>query len=162
MGSLRGDYMEDVLDWKGINGQLVTFKKEVGDAQKITFVGSPGVCTPFAELLAYTVRDKESHFIPLLDKDDCHQFESKPYGMVLKDEVSNPHDSDVVVLLGGLSMPKYDVDTEEAKALVADILKENGQLIGVCFMDMFAKAGWLEKVDFDCVIDGTLTGVVKK
>ena len=154
--------MEDVLDWKGINGQLVTFKKEVGDAQKITFVGSPGVCTPFAELLAYTVRDKESHFIPLLDKDDCHQFESKPYGMVLKDEVSNPHDSDVVVLLGGLSMPKYDVDTEEAKALVADILKENGQLIGVCFMDMFAKAGWLEKVDFDCVIDGTLTGVVKK
>ena len=154
--------MEDVLDWKGINGQLVTFKKEVGDAQKITFVGSPGVCTPFAELLAYTVRDKESHFIPLLDKDDCHQFESKPYGMVLKDEVSNPHDSDVVVLLGGLSMPKYDVDTEEAKALVADILKENGQLIGVCFMDMFAKAGWLEKVDFDCFIDGTLTGVVKK
>lgn len=154
--------MEDVLDWKGINGQLVTFKKEVGDAQKITFVGSPGVCTPFAELLAYTVRDKESHFIPLLDIDDCHQFESKPYGMVLKDEVSNPHDSDVVVLLGGLSMPKYDVDTEEAKALVADILKENGQLIGVCFMDMFAKAGWLEKVDFDCVIDGTLTGVVKK
>ena len=82
--------------------------------------------------------------------------------MVLKDEVSNPHDSDVVVLLGGLSMPKYDVDTEEAKALVADILKEYGQLIGVCFMDMFAKAGWLEKVDFDCVIDGTLTGVVKK
>lgn len=154
--------MEDVLDWKGINGQLVTFKKEVGDAQKITFVGSPGVCTPFAELLAYTVRDKESHFIPLLDIDDCHQFESKPYGMVLKDEVSNPHGSDVVVLLGGLSMPKYDVDTEEAKALVADILKENGQLIGVCFMDMFAKAGWLEKVDFDCVIDGTLTGVVKK
>ena len=154
--------MEDVLDWKGINGQLVTFKKEVGDAQKITFVGSPGVCTPFAELLAYTVRDKESHFIPLLDIDDCHQFESKPYGMVLKDEVSNPHDSDVVVLLGGLSMPKYDVDTEEAKALFADILKENGQLIGVCFMDMFAKAGWLEKVDFDCVIDGTLTGVVKK
>ena len=154
--------MEDVLDWKGINGQLVTFKKEVGDAEKITFVGSPGVCTPFAELLAYTARDKENHFIPLLDIDDCHQFESKPYGMVLKDEVSDPHGSDVVVLLGGLSMPKYDVDTDELNALVADILKENGQLIGVCFMDMFTKAGWLEKIGFDCVIDGTLIGVVKK
>lgn len=154
--------MEDVLEWKGINGQLVTFKKEVGDAEKITFVGSPGVCTPFAELLAYTVRDKESHFIPLLDIGDCHQFESKPYGMVLNDEVSNPHDSDAVVLLGGLSMPKYDVDTEELKSLVNDILKGDGQLIGVCFMDMFAKAGWLEKIDFDCVIDGTLIGVVKK
>ena len=154
--------MEDIYDWKGLNGQLVTFKKEVGDAEKITFIGSPGVCTPFAEFLAYSVRDKETHFIPLLNIDDCHEFESKPYAMVLKDEVSNPHDSDVVVLLGGLSMPKYDVDTEEVKGLVKEILKDDGQLMGVCFMDMFAKAGWLEKVDFDCVIDGTLIGIVKK
>ena len=154
--------MEDVNEWKGINGQLVSFKNEVGDAQKITFVGSPGVCTPFAELLAYTVRDRETYFIPLLDVDDCHRFEEKPYAMVLSDEVSDPRGSDVDVLLGGLSMPKYDVDTEDAKALVSDILKEDGLLMGVCFMDMFAKAGWLDEIDFDCVIDGTLTGVVKK
>ena len=154
--------MEDVSDWKGINGQLVSFRSEVGDMEKITYIGSPGVCTPFAELLAYTVRDKENHFIPLLDIGDCHEFEAKPYGMVLKDEVSDPHESDAVVLLGGLSMPKYDVDTVELNALVKDILKEDGKLIGVCVMDMFAKAGWFEKVDFDCVIDGTLTGVVKK
>ena len=154
--------MEDVNEWKGINGQIVTFKTEVGDAQKITFIGSPGVCTPFAELLAYSVRDKETHFIPLLDIGDCHQFEAKPYAMVLKDEVSNPQDSDVVVLLGGLSMPKYDLDARDVNDLVGSILKEDGQVIGVCFMDMFSKAGWLEKIDFDCVIDGTLIGVVKK
>ena len=154
--------MEDSYEWKGLNGQLVTFKKEIGDAEKITFIGSPGVCTPFAEFLAYSVRDKETHFIPVLDIGESHEFESKPYAMVLKDEVSDPHDSDAVVLLGGLSMPKYDVDTEEVKALVKEILKEDGQLMGVCFMDMFTKAGWLEKVDFDCVIDGTLIGVVKK
>jgi hypothetical protein len=154
--------MENISEWKGLNGQLVTFKKEVGDAKKITFIGSPGVCTPFAEFLAYSVRDKENHFIPLLNIDDCHEFESKPYAMVLKDEVSNPHESDVVVLLGGLSMPKYGIDTEEVKDLVNEILKEEGQLMGVCFMDMFAKAGWLEKIDFDCVIDGTLVGVVMK
>ena len=154
--------MENVSEWKGINGQIVSFKDEVGDAQKITFVGSPGVCTPFAELLAYAVRDKETHFIPLLDIDDCHQFESRPYGMVLSDEVSSPEDSDAVVLLGGLSMPKYDVDTNDVKDLVKSILKDDGLLVGVCFMDMFSKAGWLEKIDFDCVIDGTLIGVVKK
>ena len=154
--------MENVNDWKGITGQLVSFKSEVGDSQKITFVGSPGVCTPFAELLAYAVRDRQTYFIPLLDADDCHQFEAKDYAMVLSDEVSNSNDSDAVVLLGGLSMPKYDVDTEDVKALVKSILKEDGLLIGVCFMDMFAKAVWLEKIDFDCVIDGTLTGVVKK
>ena len=154
--------MEDVENWKGLNGQLVTFKKEIGDAQKITFIGSPGVCTPFAEFMAYAVRDRQNHFIPLLDIDECHEFEAKSYAMVLKDEVSDPHDSDAVVLLGGLSMPKYDVDTEELMELVNEILKEGGQLMGVCFMDMFTKAGWLEKIDFDCVIDGTLTGVVKK
>ena len=107
--------MEDIYEWKGLNGQLVTFKKEVGDAEKITFIGSPGVCTPFAEFLAYSVRDKENHFIPLLNIDDCHEFKSKPYAMVLKDEISDPHDSDVVVLLGGLSMPKYNLDTEKLK-----------------------------------------------
>ena len=157
-----GDCMEDIYDWKGLNGQLVTFKKEVGDAQKITFIGSPGVCTPFAEFLTNVVRDRENHFIPLLDIDDCHQFEQKPYAMVLREEVSDPHDSDVVVLLGGLSMPKYDVDTDELNALVDEILDENGRIIGVCFMDMFTKADWLDKVDFDCIIDGTLAGVVKK
>ena len=154
--------MENVNDWKGITGQLMSFKSEIGESQKITFVGSPGVCTPFAELLAYAVRDRQTYFIPLLDANNCHQFEAKEYAMVLSDEVSNPKDSDAVVLLGGLSMPKYDVDTEDVKALVKSILKEDGLLIGVCFMDMFAKAGWLEKIDFDCVIDGTLTGVVKK
>ena len=62
--------MEDMYEWKGLNGQLVTFKKEVGDAKKITYIGSPGVCTPFAEFLTNVVRDKENHFIPLLDIDD--------------------------------------------------------------------------------------------
>ena len=154
--------MEDAYEWKGLNGQLVTFKNEVGDAEKITFIGSPGVCTPFAEFAAYSVRDKENHFMPLLDIGECHQFEFKSYAMVLKDEVSDPHGSDVVVVLGGLSMPKYDVDTEELNALIDEVLNENGKVIGLCFMDMFTKADWIGKVDFDCIIDGTLTGVVKK
>lgn len=154
--------MEDAYEWKGLNGQLVTFKKEVGDAQKITFIGSPGVCTPFAEFLSYSVRDKETCFVPLLDIDECHEFERKSYAMVLKDELYDPHKSDVVVLLGGLSMPKYDVDTNELMVLVNEILKDDEKLMGVCFMNMFEKAGWLEKIDFDCVVDGTLVGVVKK
>ena len=154
--------MEDTYDWKGLNGQLVTFKKEVGDAEKITFIGSPGVCTPFAEFAAYSVRDRQNYFIPLLDIDECHQFENKSYAMVLNDETADPHGSDVVVLLGGLSMPKYDVDTVKLNQMIDEILKDDGKIIGLCFMDMFTKAGWEEKVDFDCIIDGTLTGVVKK
>ena len=154
--------MEDIENWKGINGQIVAFKNAVGDAQKITFMGSPSVCTPFAALMAYAVRDKENHFISFIDVETCHEFELKPWGMSLKEDVSDPHDSDVVVLLGGLSMPKADVDTDELNSVVGEILKDDGKLVGFCFMDMFTKAGWLEKVDFDFIIDGTLTGVVKK
>ncbi|WP_296868632.1 DUF2124 family protein, partial [uncultured Methanobrevibacter sp.] len=53
-------------------------------------------------------------------------------------------------------------DTNELMVLVNEILKDDGKLMGVCFMNMFEKAGWLEKIDFDCVVDGTLVGVVKK
>ena len=154
--------MDDVENWKGINGQIVAFKNAVGDAQKITFMGSPSVCTPFAALMAYAVRDKENHFISFIDVETSHEFVLKPWGMSLKEDVSDPHYSDVVVLLGGLSMPKADIDTDELNSVVDEILKDDGKLVGLCFMDMFTKAGWLEKVDFDLIIDGTLTGVVKK
>lgn len=154
--------MEDVENWKGITGQINAFKNAVGDAQKITYMGSPSVCTPFAALMAYAVREKENHFISFIDIETCHKFELKPWGMNLTVVVSDPHNSDVVVLLGGLSMPKSNIDTDDVNNVVDEILKDGGKLIGLCFMDMFAKAGWLEKVDFDLVIDGTLTGVIKK
>ena len=154
--------MEDVENWRGITGQINAFKNAVGDAQKITYLGSPSVCTPFAALMAYAVREKENHFISFIDLETSHEFELKPWGMTLPEKVSDPLDSDVVVLLGGLSMPKANVDTEKLNNVVGEILKDGGKLIGLCFMDMFTKAGWLEKVDFDLIIDGTLTGVIKK
>lgn len=154
--------MEDIENWKGITGQINAFKNAVGDAQKITYMGSPSVCTPFAALMAYAVRDKENHFISFIDTETSHEFELKPWGMTLTEKVSDPHNSDVVVLLGGLSMPKADIDTNELNNVVGEIVKDEGKLIGLCFMDMFTKADWLDKVDFDLIIDGTLTGVVKK
>ncbi len=141
---------------------LAMFKKEVGDASKITFIGSPGLCTPFAEFLSFGVIDKENHFIPLVDIGDCHEFEMKSYGLALKEEVSNPHDSDVVVLMGGLAMPDFNVDFDELNALIDEILKEDGKIIGVCFMNMFYESGWLDKIDFDCIVDGTLITMIKK
>ncbi|MCR5027283.1 MAG: DUF2124 domain-containing protein [Methanobrevibacter sp.] len=154
--------MEDVDNFKGLNGNIVAFKNEVEGLDKITFIGVPGVCTPFAELFAYAIRDKETHFISLTDIETSHEFELKDFGMHLNDDISDPHNSDAVVLLGGLAMPKANVDSEELNLLIGEILKEDGKTIGVCYMDMFTKAGWQEKVDFDSIIDGTLTGVVKR
>ena len=154
--------METISEFKGLNGNIVAFKEAVGDVEKVTFLGTPGVCTPFAALFSYAIRDKESHFISGTDIDKCHQFEFKPYGMQLNEEVSDPQESDAVVLLGGLTMPKANTDVDALNETIAEILKDEGKIIGVGYMDMFTKAGWLDKVDFDCIVDGTLTGVTKK
>ena len=146
----------------GLNGLLTIFKKEVENDSKITFIGSPGLCTPFAEFMSFGVADKETHFIPLLDLDDCHEFELQSYGMALAKEVSNPHDSDVIVIMGGLSIPDYNVDVNDLNSLIDNILKDDGKIIGVCFMNMFSDMGWINKIDFDCIIDGTLIPLIKR
>ena len=149
--------METISEFKGLNGNIVAFKEAVGDVEKVTFLGTPGVCTPFAALFSYAIRNKESHFISGTDIEKCHQFEFKPYGMQLNEEVSDPHGSDAVVLLGGLTMPKANTDVDALNETIAEILKDEGKIIGVGYMDMFTKAGWLDKVDFDCIVDGTLS-----
>ena len=116
--------METISEFKGLNGNIVAFKETIGDVEKVTFLGTPGVCTPFAALFSYAIRNKESHFISLTDIGSSHQFEFKPFGMQLNEETSNPHESDVVVLLGGLTMPKANVDLDELNATIEEILKE--------------------------------------
>jgi hypothetical protein len=152
--------MEKVKEFKGMNGNLMAFKEEVGDAKKITFVGVPGVCTPLAELFGYVIRDKESVFITMTDIKSARKIEMTPQGMQLS-EPADPN-ADVVVLLGGLSMPKANVKPEKINEMVEKILKKDGKLMGISFMGMFKEAGWLDKVDFDCIIDATIIGSVQK
>lgn len=147
----------------GLNGLLTIFKRQVEDASKITFIGTPGLCTPFAEFMSFGVNEKETHFIPLLNLDDCHEFVLKSYGMALNEnEVSNPEGSDYVVLLGGLAIPEYNVNFDDLDNLINKVLKKDGKIIGVCFMNMFAESGWLDKIDFECIIDGTLIPMIQK
>lgn len=150
--------MIETEKFKGLNGNLMAFKKEVADTEKVTFVGIPGVCSPFAELFAYVIRDKKSVFIGKTDKENARKIELTPLGMQFSEE-ADPCSS-VVALLGGLSMPQYNVDVEDVKKLVNDILEPNGKIIGLCYMNMFEKAGWDELIDFDCIINGVLNGVI--
>lgn len=152
--------MRKVSEFKGLTGNLTEFKEEVADAEKITFAGAPGVCTPFAELFAYAVRDKESVFITLTDIGSARKMELTPQGMQLS-EPADPN-ADVVALLGGLTLPKVKVKIEDVNNMVDKILNKNGKLIGLCYMDMFKEAGWEDQVNFDCIINGTLNGVVIK
>lgn len=136
----------------------MAFKKEVEDAEKVTFAGLPGVCTPFAELFAYAIRDKESVFITGVDVKTTRKLEMTPQGMQLTDE-ADPG-ADVLAILGGLSMPKSNLGVEDIEKLQSEVLKEGGKMIGLCYMSMFQKVGWDEKLNFDCIIDGYLTGKI--
>ncbi len=150
--------MKKDSEFTGITENLLAFREEVKEARKITFIGMPGVCSPFAELFAYVVRDKESVFITGTDLTSAKKLELTDQGMQFRGP-ADPN-SDVVALLGGLAMPKSNVKPEEVNEILGKILEIDGKVIGLCYMDIFREAGWHKEVDFDCIINGTLTGFI--
>ncbi len=151
---------------KGLSGMLKAFKSMMqglglGPTTKIVFVGNPGTCTPFIELFAYTVRDlvKGMVFVPDGIAEDARAvWLVNGVGMQVGGMV-DPQGADYVVLLGGLSMPGSRVSPEQAIKLIGRLKKPEGKVIGVCFMDMFAKAGWEGKVPFDLVMNADINPV---
>jgi hypothetical protein len=151
-------FMKTIETSDGIGGMLTAFRKLVRGRQKITFIGCPGWCNPFAELLGYVLRDtgKELVFIPNLRKDMAIKVEMTEYGMQLG-EKADPS-SDTVVLLGGLAVPKMEVDVNGLKRLIEDVTDghTDRQILGVCIGGVFQKAGWDKLIDFDCLVDADM------
>ncbi|MCQ1534799.1 DUF2124 domain-containing protein [Methanosarcina sp. KYL-1] len=148
--------MQVINTGQGVGGILNGFKGLVENAEKITFVGTPGFCTPFAELIGFVVRDRQLAFIPNLDFEEARTISMTRHGMQLGDSTNAK--ADAVVLLGGLAMPKIGVKAEEAKELASRVLegKENGKVIGVCFQSMFMQQKWEEVINFDYIMNADL------
>lgn len=145
-------------EFTGITEHLLTFREEVKDAEKVTFIGMPGVCSPFAELFSYVIREKEAVFITGTDIKTAKKIEITEQGMQFG-ETTDPS-SAVVAILGGLAMPKSGIDPDEVRELVENVITDDGKLMGLCYMDIFREAGWHEILDFDCIINATLNGFV--
>ncbi|NPV61368.1 MAG: DUF2124 domain-containing protein [Methanotrichaceae archaeon] len=150
--------MEKVTDVKGLGGMLNGFRDLVKDDQKIVFVGSPGFCTPFALFLGYPVREKELAFVPGLKKDQARKIVSTDFGLELGDPTSP--DADVLVVLGGMAMPKIGVTIQEMNEFLAQMRYK--KLIGVCFMGIFEKSGWCQALDYDYVMNVIVDGDISK
>ena len=151
-------FMEKIHDVKGLGGMLNGFRDMVLDEKSITFVGSPGFCTPFALFLGYPVREKTLTFVPGLNRELARRIVSTEYGMELGDPASA--DSDVVVILGGMAMPKIGAKPGEMKDFLTKI--KYNKLLGVCFMSIFEKAGWCEALEFDYIMNIVVEGDVSK
>ncbi len=152
----------------GIVGFTGLFRESVANVKersKVVFTGSVAVCTPFIELLAYAVRDRdfEMLYVPRADAKEARKIKGvENIGYTVVDEKGDPKGPDAVVVLGGLAMQKFGCPPEDVNRMVEAIaVEKKPKIIGVCFMNMFERAGWDKKIKFDTLIDTTMESVVK-
>jgi hypothetical protein len=148
----------------GVPGILRPFreyieKKGLKKGDQVVYYGVPGTCTPFVELLGFAVRsiELEQIFVPLVDESKARMLQNVPdIGMQAGASPASVKPG-AIVIMGGLSMPNVPIKAEQIKAVIDRY--PNALVIGVCFMHMFEKAGWLATVSFDCLIDANIDPV---
>ncbi len=149
----------------GVGGLIRSFRKIMSEIElknkSLAFIGSPSLCLPFAELLAYGVKDSGLRmcFIPNVSKEKARSLKpDEGYGFQLGDKVRLGKFG-AVVILGGLAMPNSPIGAEGISRLLPELLEKEGKVIGVCFMEIFGRVGWDKKVNFDYIIDTAIDPV---
>jgi hypothetical protein len=148
----------------GVPGILRPFREFIAanglkKGDQIVYYGVPGTCMPFVELLAFAIRSLELNqvFVPYVDESRAKKIshvddvgmQARMAPVALKPRA--------IIVMGGLSMPGVPVKAEQVKNVLH---KHSGAVvIGVCFMHMFEKAGWLNTITFDCMIDANIDPV---
>ena len=148
----------------GVPGILRPFKEYLAKAglakgDQVAYYGVPGTCTPFVELLAFAVRSMEPDqvFVPFVDEAKARKVVPvDDIGMQVRDP-AGPLSPKAIVVMGGLSMPGVPVEAVQVKVVIER--HPGAKVVGVCFMHMFEKAGWLPVVPFDCLIDANIDPV---
>ena len=134
-------------------------KKGLSAGDQVVYYGCPGTCTPFVELLGFAVRgmNLEQVFVPYVDESKAQKLRLvSDIGMQAGGAVSVKSPKAVVVM-GGLSMPNVPVTMEQVKSAVEKY--PDAAMVGICFMNMFEKAGWLKGMEFDLLIDAMISPV---
>jgi len=148
----------------GVPGILRPFKeyiekKGLKKGDQVVYYGVPGTCTPFVELLGFAIRslELEQVFVPIVDEGKARSIHHVPDIGMQAGAPAQGLKPKAIVVMGGLSMPNVPVQADQVKAIID---RHPGVLvIGVCFMKMFEKAGWLTTVSFDCLIDANIDPV---
>lgn len=150
----------------GFTGAFRESIKEIENGSTIVFAGSIAVCTPFIELLAYAIRDKDFNmvYVPKSDIGEAKEIrEVENIGFSVVNQYKNPKNPDVLVVLGGLAMPKFGCSPDEVLNMLEEISgDQKPKIIGVCFMGIFEKSGWNTKIPFDVVLDTSMETIVTK
>jgi hypothetical protein len=150
--------------FQGVPGMLRPFKEFLeangfAPGDQIVYYGCPGTCTPFVELLAFAVRGMKLSqvFVPYLDEKGARSITLVPeVGMQASDKIAI-NKPVALIVMGGLSMPNVPVEVHQMKEVMSR--HPDATKIGVCFMNMFEKAGWLKELSFNLLIDATISPV---
>ena len=149
----------------GFTGAFRDSLKEINTGSKVVFTGSVAVCTPFIELLSYAIRDKDFQmiYIPKADIKEAKGIKEQPnIGFCVVNDQADPQRPDVLIVMGGLAMPKFGCAPEDVLKMLEEISGDKKpKIIGVCFMNIFERAGWTKKIPFDVLIDTHMETVVK-
>ncbi|NLX49930.1 MAG: DUF2124 domain-containing protein [Methanospirillum sp.] len=148
----------------GVPGILRPFREYLTglglvEGDQVVYIGVPGTCTPFVELLAFATRSLPvtQIFVPGVDESGARRLEPVPkVGMQPAGPADTLHPR-VIVVMGGLAMDNSGVEVEQVLAFLDRY--PTAQLAGVCFQKMFEKAGWCERVPFEFMIDAAIDPV---
>lgn len=157
--------MEQQSVLKGVPGILRPFKEFVeglglAEGEQIVYIGVPGTCTPFVELLAFASRSlPATHvWVPGVDEGSARRLELVPGVGMQAAGPSGPIRPRVIVVMGGLSMENSPVGADEVIAFLDRF--PTAAVVGVCFQQMFEKTGWCDRLPLDLMIDATIDPVV--
>ena len=145
----------------GISGLTKLFREslvDIPDGSSVVFIGSEAVCPPFAQLLAYSIRDRKMSFgfgaRAIWEK--CRKMSwAEGAGFHIGDEPFDPLKASVVVVLGGLAMPKFGCPVRDVNFFISRI-PGRPKIIGLGFMNIFHRSGWDKEVRFDVSINATM------
>jgi hypothetical protein len=163
--------MVEKMAEKGLSGLSRCFRGAISSFCKegnLLFVGSPFTCLPFAEFLYYGIRDLplKCYFMPGTDIAKITQLTPREgFGYQLDLQKAREHkqeeknEFDIVVLLGGLAMPKSQVSP---KILKEQLLKVSSLdfVVALFFQGIMRKPEWLEEFRFKYIVDADISKVV--
>lgn len=142
----------------GILGLMKVYKDLINEIfpskSKMAYLGCSGVCLPFVELLAYSIREKghEMFFIPDNNLNNCRRIVQIEGIGIQAGKKAKPKKVSCVIVMGGMAYPQLCLTPEGTMDIIERLL-EDGKTISVCSGDIFSKAGWRDKIKFDYSIN---------
>ena len=133
--------------------RLVQKELKGKEKRRIVFIGCSGMCIPLAELIITGLRGiRNAEFYYILNAEKSESYRIKPKDIEFYwEKTKAPEEAEILIPLGGLTLPKYGIEPEKVSELISDY--KNAIVIGASGSNVFKKHGWLDFINFDYLVD---------